>query len=109
MAKTKPQPKRGNRVVAITSYTRLKSGTEILHETIYYVDTKRRMVWEEYGLDVGPLMRPRQPYGEHYQAWARQLRQRSLKALVAKYHSDFDKVKLMFSGYDIEVQELGVL
>jgi hypothetical protein len=107
--KNKPQPKRGNRIVSITSFVRHKSGNETVHETIYYVDTKRRMIWEEYGMDVSSLVRPPQPYGSVYQAWPLKSSQRSLKSLIAKYDSDYDKFKLMFSDYDIQVVEVGVL
>lgn len=110
MKKKRPQPIKGNRIVAITSYCKsAKHDFETMHEIIYYVDTKRRMIWEEYGMDVGPLMRPKQPYGEFYQSWPMRSSQRSLKALVAKYHTDFQKFHAMFSEYDIEVVELGVL
>lgn len=108
--KKKQQPKRGNRVVSIESYVTSKQhGFSTIHQTIYYIDTKRRIVWEEYGMDVGALMTPKQPYGTHYQSWAMRIKPKSLNQLIAKYDKDFQSFAAIFDDYSLNITELGVL
>lgn len=110
MKRRKQQPQKGNRVVSIESYVTSKQhGFENITQTFYYIDTKRGIIWEEYGIDVGGLMRPKQPYGTHYQSWPMRIKPRSLNQLIAKYDKDFQSFATIFDNYSLNVTEIGVL
>jgi hypothetical protein len=101
-------PKRGIKVFMVEMYVKAKSSDyENVSETIYYTDKKGR-VWEESGLNVAPLMRPPSPEPV-YQTYTERKKQRSIKAVEAKYFQDYEKFKSIFSHFGVLVTELGSL
>jgi len=112
--KRRLKPQKGCKIILIETY--VKSATidwESYHPTIYYVNTKRRIIWEEEGLDFTSIVKNQgmvlEPDEQHYHTWAGRKKQRSVAELVRKYDRDFDMFKHMLSDYQLEVTEIGVL
>ena len=105
----KNEPKCGTKIILIETYVKSrKFKTETFGDTIYYVDTKRRIVWEEKALDVTQF-KSRTDDKRYYYTWAEKKNQHTLRKLLRKYDSDFGMFKHMFSKFEIKVTELGVL
>ena len=103
MKQTRSKPKRGNKVFLITSYcTNAAADFESFHQSIYIIDSKRRMVWQEESMDFAAINR-----GVYN--FSTKQRERSLPALLRKYDQDYQKLKHFLNNFELEVVELGSL
>jgi len=112
--KSKLKPKKGTKIILVeTNVKSVRSGSDFYNSTIYYVDTKRRVIWEEEGLDFTSIVKKQgmvlQDDERYYHAWVGRKKQRSVAELVRKYDRDFDMFKHMLTDFQLEVTEIGVL
>jgi hypothetical protein len=81
--------------------TRIKTCTGNVYDdfTIYYLDNAKKKVSQEYGFTFGGQLR----------SYELPTRQRSMKGLIRKYHSDYLKIGKLFKKFDIAVTKIGEL
>lgn len=97
----RPQPKKGNTVVLITTYGQGKNlDFDCYHQSIFIIDRKRRIIWKEESMEFHT--------GQVCNYLIKQ-KARSLPALIKEYEVECARFAPGFAVLDFEVEELGEL